>query len=151
MQKNTLSYDYIRGLVDGEGSFTFSTTSKKNREGVVVSRSKVPTFAIGMHERDFELITKVRDTLGLTNKVYLYKNDQKDGYTRGKKAFLIVREFNQLKNIVVPFFYNRLEGYKGIQFNEWLEKIGSDPEVSDHFKLIYRLHKSGFYLNNPKF
>jgi hypothetical protein len=151
MYENTLSYDYIRGLIGGEGSFTFSTTPKKDKEGTIISRSKIPTFAISMHERDVDLIIKIRDTLGLTNKVYIYNNNQKDSHTRGRKALLTVREFSQLKNIIVPFFYNKLQGYKAIQFNEWLEKIGSDTDVSKHFKLIYRLHKSGFYINNSKF
>ena len=64
---------------------------------------------------------------------------------------MIVREFGQLKNIIVPFFYKRLKGNKGKQFEQWLEKIGSDPDVSETFKFIYKIYKAGFYDKNPKY
>ncbi len=145
-----MSYEYIRGLIEGEGSFTFTTNSRKNIRGDTV-RAKIPAFAIGMHERDYNLLCSTRDIMGLSNKVYNYKSSDKDGYNRGRKAFLIVREIGNLKNIVVPFFYGRLVGYKGVQFNQWLENIGTDPEVPESYKIIYRLHRNNFYKNNPKF
>lgn len=148
--RKDLSYDYIRGLIEGEGSFTFSTTVRTLADGTK-KRERIPAFTIGMHERDEKLLRKVRDTLGLTNRVYNYKPSNKDGYNRGRKAFLIVREFGSLKNVIIPFFYNKLVGNKAIQFNQWLERIGSDPSVAESFKLLYRLHKSGYYERNPKF
>lgn len=141
-----LPYDYIRGLVEGEGTFTFDTRKQKNG-----TKLKVPAFALAMHIRDEDLIEAVRDTLGLKNKIYVYHHQRKDGYNRGPRAILIVREFSQLKNIIVPFFYKKLKGNKRKQFIEWLEKIGSDPEVSSLFKLIYKLYKTGYYDKNPKF
>lgn len=72
-------------------------------------------------------------------------------YKRGNQVTLIVREFPSLKNIIVPFCYKRLKGYKGGQFKEWIEKIGNDPEVSDTYKLIYRFYHSGYYERNNKF
>lgn len=83
--------------------------------------------------------------MGLRNKVYKFKSSLKDGYNRGDKAILIVREFTQLKNIIIPFFYSRLDGYKKDQFNEWIKKIGSDESVPIHFKKLYWIHKAGFY------
>lgn len=62
-----------------------------------------------------------------------------------------MREIGPLKNIIIPLFYNRLAGAKADQFNEWLEKIGNDPFVPESYKILYRLHKNGFYLRNPKF
>ena len=32
-----LPYDYIRGLVDGEGTFTFSTSPKKLKDGFLIA------------------------------------------------------------------------------------------------------------------
>ena len=139
-----ITYEYIRGLIEGEGSFVFTSNSRKNLIGDV-KKIKIPTFAIGMHERDEALLCSVRDIMGLENKVYNYKSSSKDGYKRGRKAFLIVREIGSLKNIVVPFFYGRLIGFKGVQFRKWLEDIGSDPEVPESYKIIYRLHKNNFY------
>ena len=141
--KKKLPYDYIRGLVEGEGTFTFSTRKKFH--------TKIPAFAVKMHVRDKELLEMVRDTLGLKNKVYEYNHQGKDGHVRGPQAMLIVREIGQLKNIIVPFFYKRLYGNKGKQFGEWLEKIGSDQEVSETFKFIHKIYKAGFYDKNPKF
>lgn len=150
--KQTLSFEYIRGFVEGEGCFTFSTTKnmKKLPNGNIV-RTKVPAFAIGIHERDEDLLCLIRDTLKLKNRVYNHKSFQGDGHKRARKAFLIVREFGQLKNIVVPLFYKKLRGNKGKQFEEWLEKIGNDPAVSENFKFIYKIYKAGFYDKNPRF
>lgn len=150
-----LSNEYIRGLTDGEGSFSFCTVPKfVMREGIVI-RQKVPAFLISMHCRDKELVESVRDTLGLRNRVYQYRNTPlhtpEKSYKRGDKVMLIVRDLGQLKNIIIPFFYKRLKGYKGKQFEIWLDKIGSDPEVIDDYRVIYRLHKSGWFEENPKY
>ncbi|MBI2623286.1 MAG: hypothetical protein HYW65_01800 [Candidatus Liptonbacteria bacterium] len=136
-----LSYEYIRGVVEGEGCFTFSKSNGR----------KIPAFAIRMHIRDKSLICAIRDTLGLRNKVYVYDYQAKDRIERAPQATLIVREFGQLKNIIVPFFYKRLRGNKRNQFELWLEKIGNDPSVPESFKFIYKIYKAGFYDKNPKF
>lgn len=142
-RQQKLSYEYIRGLTEGEGTFTFSTNGKAGH--------KVPAFTIKMHVRDKELLEMVRDTMGLKNRVYEYNHQGHDGHKRGPQAMLIVRELGNLKNIVVPFFYGRLKGNKGKQFNEWLEKIGDDPNIPESYKFIYKIHKVGFYKRNPKF
>lgn len=150
-----ISNEYIRGLTEGEGSFSFSS-----RPGIIYWNGKklkplIPAFVISMHVRDFELITLIKEKLGVKNKIYVYKLPalvtNKKTYKRGEKAMLIVREIGNLKNIIVPFFYDRLIGNKGKQFNEWLERIGSDPAVPESFKIIYQLHKSGYYKRNQKF
>ncbi len=134
-----LTKEYIRGLVEGKGYFTFSTVNQKNK------KIHIPSFQLRMHIRDKELLEATRDFIGIKNKVYTYYYPGKDGYKRGPVAFLIVREFPNLKNMIIPLFYDLLAGHKGIQFYEWLEKIGSDPLVPESFKFLYRLHKAGFY------
>lgn len=141
MAKSVISYEYIRGLVEGEGCFTFSTSNGR----------KIPSFSISMHERDEELLKLVRDTLKLKNRVYNYESYNGDGYKRGRKAMLIVREVGSLKNIIVPLFYKRLIGNKGIQFEDWVRKIGEDPMVPSKFKIIHSIYIGGFYDKNPKF
>lgn len=143
---NKLSYEYIRGLVDGEGCFTFCTTPDKSGK-----KYKLPTFEISMHVRDKNLLEMVRDTLSLKNKVYEFLPYTKDGYNRGNKATLSIRDYYQLRTIIVPFFYNNLKGYKNEQFFAWLEKIGNDPVVHPRYRWIYWLHKTGYYKENPKF
>lgn len=136
MTDQLITLEYIRGLIEGEGSFTFSTQYSIKR--------KVPAFEIRMHVRDKDLLEQMRDFLGLKNKIYVY-HYQKPSMPRGPQAMLIVREFGQLKNIIIPLCYGRLKGNKGIQFNDWLEKIGSDPMVSPHFRFLHKLHASGYF------
>lgn len=114
-------------------------------------KRKIPAFSISMHERDEELLKLVRDTLGLKNKVYNYNFPGKDGYKRGRRVFLIVREIESMRNIIVPLFYKRLRGNKGKQFAIWLEEIGKDPNIPLKFRFIYKLHKCGFYDKNPTY
>jgi len=136
-----LSKEYIRGLVEGEGCFTFCSLIDQNSK----EKKLIPAFSIGMHERDENLIIRLRDTLKLKNNVRVYKNIGSDKIKRGKKAFLIVRDFYQIKNIIVPLFYKKLQGYKAQQFNDWIEKIENDNLVPDSYKLIPKLYKNGYY------
>ncbi|MBI2514873.1 LAGLIDADG family homing endonuclease [Candidatus Wolfebacteria bacterium] len=142
-----LTNEYIRGLVGGEGCFTFSVNSDKKTH----RKRKVPAFILQMNIRDTELIEAVPDHLGLKNKIYIYPPYRGDGIKRGPSARLIVREFTNLKDIIIPFFYKKLKGYKAKQFMEWLEWMGSDPLISDRFKSLYRLYKWGMYDTYPKF
>jgi len=159
MPEIKLTNEYIRGLIEGEGSFTFHTSNDLKPDGTKKIR-RIPVFAIQMHERDESLIRGVKEHLNIKNKIYNYKSDDfvmiaatkgQRIYKRGRKSILYVRDLGTLKNIIIPFFYKRLKGYKGIQFLEWLEKMGSDPEVSLGYKLLYRLYKCGYYDKNPKF
>lgn len=149
-KEKELSYEYIRGLIDGEGCFTFSTSTHKSANGIV-TKNKIPAFSISMHERDEELLNKVKRTLGLRNKIYNYRSSNSDHRIRGRKAYLIVRDFSQLKDIIVPLFYKSLKGHKGLQFEDWIKKIGTDPDVPKLFKLIHRMYRSGFYDKNLKY
>ncbi len=154
MDINDISNEYIRGLVEGEGCFTFHT-SRKRADG---TRYKLPAFVISLHIRDKRLLEIVRDKLGLKSKIYyrvprVTTQNPKTGikYLSERQAILAVRDFQQLKDIIIPFFYKRLKGYKAEQFTEWLEKIGNDIGVSDRFKSLYRLYKWGVYDKLPKF
>ena len=80
-----LSHDYIRGLVDGEGCFTFCSDSRFGE------RTLIPTFTLAMNVRDVDLIESVKETLGLRNIVHRFKpRVRPDGYKRGGMAVLIV-------------------------------------------------------------
>ena len=138
-----LSEEYVRGLVEGEGCFTFDTRYPKNKPP-----QKIPTFVIAMHQRDHDLLMSVRKTMRLplinSHSIYDYGPWRKDGCNRGPTSKLIVRDYITLKEIVVPFFYGKLHGNKGKQFYEWLEKIGNDDVPSPH-RLIYKFYKDGLY------
>ncbi|KKU94480.1 MAG: hypothetical protein UY26_C0001G0032 [Candidatus Jorgensenbacteria bacterium GW2011_GWA1_48_13] len=143
-----LSYDYIRGLVEGEGTFTFSTRPKKMPDGSM-GKEKIPSFAINMHERDEALLIAVRDTLGLTNKVHKHGSANRKNPNHAKQAMLIVRENGQIKNIIIPFFYKKLYGNKGKQFAEWLEKMGNS-DTSEYSQALHKLYKSGWFDENRR-
>ena len=77
-----LSNEYIRGLIEGEGCFSFHTRNAKTpflRNGQKI-KEKMTAFCLSMHERDENLIKAVRDHLGLKNKVYIYGPYKGDGY-----------------------------------------------------------------------
>ncbi len=150
-----LSNEYIRGIIEGEGCFSFCS-----RPGIIIHNGlelqpKIPAFLLTMHVRDLELVKAIKEKMGLKNRVYVYRSPalvtNKKIYERGQKAMLIVRDFGSLKNIIVPFFYKKLRGNKGKQFDEWLERIGSESFVPESYKLIYRLYKCGFYDKNVIF
>ncbi len=145
-----LTNEFIRGLVVGEGCFTFTTANSHSQDGSVLLR-KIPAFCIAMNERDRSLIEAMRDHLKLKNRVYIHKSYQDDGYKRGKRAVLIVRELGSLKNVIMPFFYKKLRGYKAIQFENWVMKIEKDPMVPRSYKILYRLYVAGFWDRNPKY
>lgn len=145
--KKEITNDYIRGLIDGEGCFTFSTIPRFNKQG---KRIKIPTFVIAMNSRDEDLIKKVKTHMRLRESIYIHKAWKKDGYNRGDIVRLMVRDFGDLRDKVIPFFNNQLIGYKSAQFKEWMEKIGTDPDVHKDYKVLYTLYKNN-YFNKAKY
>lgn len=140
-----LPLDYIRGLVEGEGCFTFYTTSglQKTLDGRTI-KLKRPVFVIAMHERDEELLRALRNTFGVSDSILKYKPWTKDGIKRGGSAKLVIRDTAELRNLIIPFFYNKLYGYKGKQFFQWLEKM-NDEDMIKESKYLYRLYKNGYF------
>lgn len=142
-----ITYDYIRGLVQGTGSFIFTTSSNLGS----VKPRRIPAFQLRMQASDEQLLKAIRVKLRLKNKIYVYHYPGKDRANRKPIALLIVREIGALKDVIAPLFYNGLVGAKAEQFNEWLEKIGSDPFVPKSYKILYRFHKNGFYRRTSEF
>lgn len=141
-----MSYEYIRGLTDGEGCFTFYPVKTND------TKHMIPAFVISMSERDKELLQTIADKLKIKTKIYAYPPRQrKDGYRRQGMAVFLVRGFGDLKNTIVPLFYKKLCGYKGKQFREWIDKIAKNENVPERYKLIPKLCEWGFYDKNPKF
>jgi hypothetical protein len=135
LRHRKITAEYIRGLTDGEGCFTFC------KAGAYY----IPTFVISMHERDEKLFIKVADFLNLKSDVHIFNAYLKDGHKRGRSAKLIVRDTACLVNIIVPLFYKKLLGYKADQFEAWIKKIGSDTMVPKRYKSMYELYESGYW------
>ena len=95
---------------------------------------------------DYDTVVMLKNKLKIHNSVYQYPAKQrKDGYVRSGTAILIVRDLGQLKNIIVPLFYKSLKGHKAREFEDWIEKIGTDPLVPESYRFIAKICKSGFY------
>lgn len=136
------SKQYILGLLAQRGSFTFSTRTKYDKNGVKITH-RIPTFTIEMNERNKELIFGIKNTLGLTNTIYRYESNRRDGRRRNPSLMLIVREIKNLQNIVVPFFYKKAIGYRRAEVNQWLSKIEKDKLVPFSFKKIVWICRAG--------
>jgi len=150
MKQKKLTYEYIRGLIDGGGCFTFHTVPNKSKQGEV-RKVKIPAFVLTMHERNEDLMVAIKEYLDIDRDLYHHSPGEKDGYKRGRTIRLLIRDLGTLKNTIIPLFYNNLVGYKGKQFEDWLDKIGTDPDVPEQYKLLYRFHKGGYFEKNPKF
>ncbi len=141
----TMYHEYIRGLVDGEGCFTFFTVSEwKRTESGELMRLKRPVFTIQMNERDEKLLESVNNTLELSGQVYWQKAWRGDGVNRGPKVSIIVRNTLELRNKIIPLFYRKLHGHKGKQFMEWLEKMGEEDKT-DESRYLHMIYKKGFF------
>ncbi len=149
--QSKLSYDYIRGLVERDGCFSFSTIPTMVFRDGDFAKKKLPSFMLQMSGQNRSLIELVKETLGLKNRIYEYKRKSKKDNNNHSMVILNVRDFGQIKNIVVPFFYKKLRGDKAKQFEDWIYKIGNDPDVEEKYRLICKIYKEGFYERNPKF
>ena len=146
--KREITYEYIRGLTEGRGCFTFCSVGFPGKNKV-----HIPTFTLSMSSEDMDLVTMVVKKLGIKNKIYEYgPRKRSDGINRKEgKVILMVRDVGQIKNKIVPLFYKKLAGSKGRQFSEWLEKIGNDKDIPESYRFINKIYKAGFYDRNQRF
>ena len=114
-------------------------------------KKKLPAFVLQVSGDNRNLIELVKETLGLKNKIYEYKHENKRDNNDHTMVILNVRDFGQMKNIIVPFFYKKLKGVKARQFEDWIYKIGNDPDVEEKYKFIYKIYHNGFYEGDSRF
>src|SRR3989344_2576056 len=124
VERQDLSYDFIAGLITGEGTFYWT----KNK-----GTKKTPAFALRMHIRDFDLLVNVRYSLGLKERVYEYIHNGRH------YAFLFARSFDSLRK-VIDNIYPKLGGYKRLQFIEWFQKF-NDETLEARYITIYNIYK----------
>ena len=142
-----MSNDYVRGLVDGEGCFTFHTITGKF---VKVSEGKIeklrrPVFAIAMCWRDEPLLEYVREVMGLHENLYRSSGFPGPGRENAQnKVALYSRSTSELLHNTIPFFYKKLHGFKGWQFELWLEEMGRTWMTSDS-RYLHRKYKEGYF------
>lgn len=96
----SITPDYIVGLVDGEGSFTVYVKNPDS-DKQVIRRTKVePRFFLKLIERDKEILDELRNYFGVGN-VYF----QKDTRANHQNCYRYeVSNRAHLKNVIIPFF-----------------------------------------------
>lgn len=113
-----LSADYIVGLTDGEGSFSVYLNPPNKKHGSINYRVQC-RYYIKMREDYLPLLKKVKKFWGC-GEIYFqkeYRKNQRDNYR------FEIFNYQQLKDIVVPFFQKNLLESKRIKDFELFCKI----------------------------
>lgn len=98
-----LSTDFIAGVVSVCGTFFHTQSARTNQFG----------FQIKMSDDNYELVRMVRDAIGISNPIHIYK----EGNSR--YALLITRSQKTLFNNVIPFVDERIFGQKLPIYLQW--------------------------------
>jgi hypothetical protein len=106
-----LSVDYIRGFVDGEGSFYVSL---QHNAGSRVGFQVIPMFMIGLShgKKNQEVLEGIKRTLGI-GKVYVGSYNVK----------YVVENVRDLNRYVIPFFEKNSLILKNSDFEVWKEIV----------------------------
>lgn len=110
-----LPYDYIAGLVDGEGCFSlrYQEEIKRQLKGQPIYPRWKAEFAIVLREDDEPLLREVCDTVGCGT-VIKY---------RGLARYSI-QGTEELNNVILPLFNKHpLHGKKRVDFELWSEAV----------------------------
>jgi hypothetical protein len=69
------------------------------------------------------LLNQIVSTLSIHNRVYKYR--------RAKQSYceLIIRDRHSLQNTIIPYFSNKLEGFKKLQFEDWKNRFLKNSSV----------------------
>ncbi len=112
-----LSPDYVTGLVEGEGSFTYFRNSSDRRQLSVV-------FALALTKDDYGLILKLREFFGF-GRIYWFgsrKPTEHSGNTRAKRFYRVTR-MSDLYRIIKHFDAYPLQGHKGKVYETWKDVL----------------------------
>ncbi len=95
-----LSAEYITGLVDGEGSFTFYIRNPEDNSYRIRRVKAEPRFYLKLIEKDKKILYKLKDYFGCGN-VYF----QKDRRLNHQNCYRYeVANRKHLEEIIIPFF-----------------------------------------------
>lgn len=133
MQKNHITDEYILGTLQSKGTFTFSTNWGKH----------IPTFTIQFGKNDKHIAYSIKEKLSLKEPIYTIRKRGDDLSSYSYR--LTVRSFGSLKNSIIPFCYNRFHDNQRSTFNHWINTIQIDPLVPKDYKILSRLHTSGYW------
>ncbi len=95
-----LSAEYITGLVDGEGSFTFYIRNPEDNSYRIRRVKAEPRFYLKLIEKDKKILYKLKDYFGCGN-VYFQKDRRLNHQNCYRYA---VANRKHLEEIIIPFF-----------------------------------------------
>ncbi|MDO8655488.1 MAG: LAGLIDADG family homing endonuclease [bacterium] len=95
-----LNFDYIVGLVDGEGSFTAYVRLPELKKEVKRRAKAEPRFYLKLIEKDKEILYELKKFFRCGN-VYLQKDRRKNHQNCYRYE---VANRSDLQNIIIPFF-----------------------------------------------
>ncbi|PIT92895.1 MAG: hypothetical protein COU06_02825 [Candidatus Harrisonbacteria bacterium CG10_big_fil_rev_8_21_14_0_10_38_8] len=121
--------EYVAGLVNCIGRFTFYTTYRK---GV---KLKTPAFLVSIPASNKYILEVIVATLDLKERIYTHKNIQSDHVSREKRCILIIRKYGSLRKII-DFSYKYLLPEKILEMESWLAEIDTGTNVVDRFKTL---------------
>ena len=137
---------YISGFVDGEGCFSITIQKSNN---VKLGIQVIPEFHVSQHQNRTEVLEVIRKELGCG---YIKPNDP--GNPKDQTSVFVVRNKNDLRNKVVPFFKKSpLVSIKQTDFEKFSQVV-SLMENSGHLekdglitilKIAYSMNFSGKY------
>ncbi len=104
---NTLSPDFVAGIISTSGTFFHTHTARVEQFG----------FQIKMRHENYELLRMIRDVLGITNHIHIYR----EGNTR--YAILLTRSKKTLTEKIIPFVDERIYGQKLKDYLQWKKNL----------------------------
>lgn len=113
IQEYSLNPWYVTGLVDGEGSFTFSRSG--NHMGLY--------FAIRLNDQDKELLSSIQRFFGGIGHLYSVKAFTSNSGKTKAACYYRVTRIDDLLKIVKHFDDYPLEGLKGQSFHVWRDMV----------------------------
>lgn len=141
-----LNFNYVVGLVDGEGSFTVYIRDSAEKKKAVRRAKAEPRFYIKLIERDKNILYELKDFFGCGN-VYFQKDTRKNHQNCYRYE---VANRKDLDEKIIPFFRNNqlllISKRKDFEiFCELMKRIRKGEHLTDSglknlFKIKQKMH-----------
>lgn len=110
--------EYVTGLTDGEGTFTYSYTKQVNSIGLY--------FGIALNMKDLSLLKEVQEFFGC-GKIYFAKavkgKFSDPTYISGPRAYFRINKHSELFRVIQHFSEHPLHGQKAKAYEIWTQMV----------------------------
>lgn len=128
-----LSADYVVALIDGEGYFSVSMFVDKSKN--YISRRAKLVFGVKLKEADGEILFRLKETFGWGS---IFKRIENRPNLSNCLEYQ-VRNFDDIKNVIIPFFNRNKLQMKTKQFS-----FVSFSHLAELFESKIHLTEKGF-------